>query len=527
MAGRRLPRGLLAPAQVEIGEVGVGPAGMRDGPDRLVGIGQYLADPGPVVAADIDDDRADVHEHPPFVALPDQGLGNAAHHAQGAVLAVDLLAVLLAFGDVAEHPGGDPRPAIGMAFGHAAAIFNPQPVAVFVANPVLDDLRLHAFLLDAVNGGGQHRAVVGMYPLDPGGQRARGFVRRAADDAQHAVAAGMAILVVLVFPAAGAAEVERQLEVSFQTQAVAFGLRAVQGVFQALQGQLFEQAALADHAGDAPLVVEDEHVAEAEAVHRLQCAGDRCLDMHAAQRRGHRRAERNRVGVGEAVEQAGNVALGEDADRPLILADDQVIGGMLEHAGDGLVEPGGRRQVGDLAIHDPLQRAQVTEGGAAQVHAEIGVADDAGDLAGGIGDHQVTDALFLDQVAGAVQVHVHGGGDQRRRHDRLDRRVARMARMQRAHDVGFGQDAQRFAVGHHEQAGDVLVGHHFGCVEQRGARGQAAHLAGHDLAKGGLGGDGHGRGGGLGGLQPWKVPVGGRRRMAYSACSRAMAVKRS
>ena len=57
MAGRRLPRWPLAPAQVEIGEVGAGPAGVRDGLDRPVGIGQCLADPRPVVAADIDDDQ--------------------------------------------------------------------------------------------------------------------------------------------------------------------------------------------------------------------------------------------------------------------------------------------------------------------------------------------------------------------------------------------------------------------------------------------------------------------------------------
>src|SRR6185369_15625839 len=90
----------IAPGQAEPGQVVLFETGVGQRNHRLVRPRSGLADPGHAVAADVDDDPADVLEQAGGLGAVHQRAGDAAHHPQRAVLAGGLEAAALALGNV-------------------------------------------------------------------------------------------------------------------------------------------------------------------------------------------------------------------------------------------------------------------------------------------------------------------------------------------------------------------------------------------------------------------------------------------
>ena len=209
---------------------------------------------------------------------------------------------------------------------------------------------------------------------------------------------------------------------------------------------------LADDADDVIFVVDHRHVSQVVINHFFQCHGDRFCGLDAAHRETHRVAQGNVVGLRVFFEQTRNVAFSQDAIRFATFGNNEVIDTVADHFGQRFTERCLRRQYGNSPLHYGFQRAQLAEYGQAERQAKIGFADHAECFPRLVNDDEVADIVATDQLPGAEQVQFRGRCDEWFRHDGRDRCFRRQPCVQRAQDVGFGNDTQRFIVIADQQA---------------------------------------------------------------------------
>ena len=417
------------------------------------------------------------------ILQPDHVGQGAQQGAQPAAFRFDARLFVAPGGNVDEHTGRDARAAIRGVFDDAAPVFHPQPVSVAVADAVVDTTHWQNLAIFRVDRSMQQLAVFRMQAFQPVGQGAWRFAGGAAKHPEHPVAHDHVVAFVLVFPAACLRCIQGHLQVGFKAQTVALLLRFVQCGFKLVEGELLEQAVLADDPDNVASVIGDRHVAQAMVNHFLQRRSDRFAGLDAAHRRTHRLAQGHVVRLGRFLEQSRNVAFGQDADGLAVFADDQIVRRVSEHFGQCIAQCGLWREQGNATVHDAFQRAQLAEHGNAQRHAKIGFADQAECFAVVVDNDQVPDMMAVDQLPGLEQIKIRARSDQRMGHEGRYGRFARQAGVQCTQDVALGDDACRASAIADEQAGNVLAGHCPCRLVECGLRCDMTHVAGHDVGK--------------------------------------------
>jgi len=213
------------------------------------------------------------------------------------------------------------------------------------------------------------------------------------------------------------------------------------------------------------MLVEDDHVPHVVLGHLFERGADRLFDLEAKYRRTHDPVNPGFCEILKIPDQARDVAFGDDAERAIILiGNDDVVGVAVDHALDCMLKRSLWPEARNVACHQAVEGAQMAEDVGADMDAEIRVADQTKRVAAGGNNDQMPDLVLQCLLACSKKIHLAVAGEQRVGHDGFDGRVERATCFQGMNDVGFGNDAHRFACDFHQHAGYSGLRHQAGSL---------------------------------------------------------------